>query len=59
MTPYRNSSKNIGKMNLQFILNKNSPWAHMELESNVLGVARKLVKNKNKKILQGIKRAKD
>jgi hypothetical protein len=32
------------KMKLQPILNKNSPWAHMELEFDVLGVARKLVK---------------
>ena len=31
-------------MNLQFILNKNSPQAHMESEFDVLGVARKLMK---------------
>jgi hypothetical protein len=32
---YRSSSKNARKMNL--------PWAHMELEFDVLGVTRKLV----------------
>jgi hypothetical protein len=31
-------------MNLQSILNKNSPQAHMGLGFNVLGVVRKLVK---------------
>jgi hypothetical protein len=31
-------------MNVQPILNKNSPWAHMESEFGVLGVAKKLVK---------------
>jgi hypothetical protein len=31
-------------MNLQYILSKNSPWVHMELEVDVLGIARKLVK---------------
>jgi hypothetical protein len=41
---YRSPSKNIGKWNLQPILNKNSPWAHMELELDMLDVARKLVK---------------
>jgi hypothetical protein len=30
--------------NLQPILNKNSLWAHMELEFDVLGVTQKLVK---------------
>jgi hypothetical protein len=30
-------------MNLKPILNKTSPWTHMESELNVLGVARKLV----------------
>jgi hypothetical protein len=30
-------------MNLLPILNKTSPWAHMELELDVLGVPRKLV----------------
>jgi hypothetical protein len=32
------------KMNLQLILSKNSPRAHMELKFNVLGVAEKLMK---------------
>jgi hypothetical protein len=31
-------------MNLKSVLNKNSPWAHTELEFDVLGVSRKLVK---------------
>jgi homoserine kinase len=31
-------------MNLQSILNKDSPWAHMELGFDVLGIALKLVK---------------
>jgi hypothetical protein len=31
-------------MNLQPILNKNSPHAHKELEFDVLGIAGKLVK---------------
>jgi hypothetical protein len=31
-------------MNLQPILNKNLPWAHMELEYDILGVGGKLVK---------------
>jgi hypothetical protein len=37
-------SKNTGKMNLKPVLNKASPWAHMESELDVLGVPRKLVK---------------
>jgi hypothetical protein len=41
---YRSSLKNIRKLNIQPILNKNSPWAHMELEFEVLGVVEKLVK---------------
>jgi hypothetical protein len=32
------------KINLQSILSKNSPWAHMKLEIDVLSVARKPVK---------------
>jgi hypothetical protein len=32
------------KMNLKHVINKTSPWAHMELEFDVLGVAKKLVK---------------
>jgi hypothetical protein len=43
MDAYRISSKNTRKMDLQPILNKTSPWAHMELEFDVLGVAEKLV----------------
>jgi hypothetical protein len=31
-------------MNLIPVFNKNSPWAHTELELDVLGVHRKLVK---------------
>jgi hypothetical protein len=31
-------------MNLQSILNKNSPWVHVELDINMLGVIKKLVK---------------
>jgi hypothetical protein len=44
MAACRSSSKNIGIMNLILVLNKNSPQAHMELELDVLGVYRKLVK---------------
>jgi hypothetical protein len=36
--------KNIGRMNLQPVLNKNSPGAHMELKFDMFGVAKKLVK---------------
>jgi hypothetical protein len=39
-----NPSKDIGKMNLKLVLNKTSQRAHMELELDVLGVPRKLVK---------------
>jgi hypothetical protein len=42
---YRGFSKNRGKMSLQPILNKKLPWAHMELEFDVLGIAGKLVKH--------------
>jgi hypothetical protein len=41
---YRNSSNNTRKFNPQSVFNKNSPHAHMKLEFDVLGVARKLVK---------------
>jgi hypothetical protein len=44
MGAYRSSLINIGKMNLQSILNKNSPWIHTESKFDVLGVAGKLVK---------------
>jgi hypothetical protein len=37
-------SKNIRKMNSQPILNKNSPWAHVQSKFDVLGIARKYVK---------------
>jgi hypothetical protein len=35
---YRSSLSNIGKMNIQPILNKNSPRGHMESKFDVLGV---------------------
>jgi hypothetical protein len=38
------SSKHIWKMNFQTILNKNLPHVHMDLEFDVLDVAKKLVK---------------
>jgi hypothetical protein len=44
MAACRSSSENIGKMDLIPVFNKNSPWAHTELELDVLGVHRKLVK---------------
>jgi hypothetical protein len=44
MAACRSSSKNTGKMNIKPILNKNSPWTHIELELDVLGVPGKLVK---------------
>jgi hypothetical protein len=44
MAACRSFSKNTGKMNLIPIFNKNSPRAHMELELDVLGIHRKLVK---------------
>jgi hypothetical protein len=44
MAAYRSSLKNTGKMNLNPVLNKNSPRAHTELEFDVLGVLGKLVK---------------
>jgi hypothetical protein len=44
MVACRSSSKSTIKMNLKPVLNKTLPWAHMELELGVLGVARKLVK---------------
>jgi hypothetical protein len=37
--------KNIGKTNLQPILNKNLPHAHMESEFDMLDVVGKLVKH--------------
>jgi hypothetical protein len=44
MAAYRSSSKNTQKINLIPVLNKTSPRAHTELELDVLGVPRKLVK---------------
>jgi hypothetical protein len=44
MVACRSSSKNIGKMNLIPVFNKNSPQAHAELELDMLGVHEKLVK---------------
>jgi hypothetical protein len=44
MVACRSSSKDTTKMNLIPVLNKTSPWAHMELELGVLGVHGKLVK---------------
>jgi hypothetical protein len=44
MAACRSSSKNIGKMSLILVFNKNLPWAHTELEFDVLGVHGKLVK---------------
>jgi hypothetical protein len=44
MAAFRSSSIDTRKMNLQPILNKNLPWAHIKLELDVLGVAKNLVK---------------
>jgi hypothetical protein len=44
MAASRSSLENTGKMSLIPVFNKNSPWAHMELELGVLGVYGKLVK---------------
>jgi hypothetical protein len=44
MVACRSSSKNMGKMNLKPILNKNSPWADTKSEFGMLGVPGKLVK---------------
>jgi hypothetical protein len=44
MAACRSSSKNIGKMSLIPVFNKNLPRAHMELEFDMLGVLGKLVK---------------
>jgi hypothetical protein len=45
MAAYRSPSKNTRKMKLIPILNKTLPQAHMELEFDMLGVPRKLVKD--------------
>jgi hypothetical protein len=44
MVACRSSSKNIGKMSLKPVFNKKIPRAPMELEFDMLGVSRKLVK---------------
>jgi hypothetical protein len=44
MAACRSSIENTRKLCLQLVLNKNSPWIHMESELNVLGIAGKLVK---------------
>jgi hypothetical protein len=44
MAACRSSLENKGKMNLILVFNKNSPWAHMESEFDVLGIHGKLVK---------------
>jgi hypothetical protein len=44
MAARRISLENTLKMNLKPILNKTSPWAHTELEFDMLGVIRKLAK---------------
>jgi hypothetical protein len=44
MAACRSYSKNTRKMSLIPLFNKNSPEAHIDLELDVLGVHRKLVK---------------
>jgi hypothetical protein len=44
MAACRSSSKNTRKMSLIPVFNKTSPWVHTELELDMLGVDRKLVK---------------
>jgi hypothetical protein len=44
MAACRSSLENIGKMRIIPILNKTSPRAHTELELDMLGVPKKLVK---------------
>jgi hypothetical protein len=44
MAACRSSLENTGKMSLIPVLSKNSPQPHTELEFDVLGVHRKLVK---------------
>jgi hypothetical protein len=43
MAACRSSSKNIGKMSLIPVFNKNSPQAHTKLEFDILGIHGKLV----------------
>jgi hypothetical protein len=40
----RSSLENTGKMSLKPVFNKNSPRAHMESESDMLGIHEKLAK---------------
>ena len=44
MAACRSSLENIGIMNLIPILNKTSPWAHMESELDEFGVHKRLMK---------------
>jgi hypothetical protein len=44
MVTCRSSIENTWKMNVQSVLNKHSPWAPIELEFDVLGLARRIVK---------------
>jgi hypothetical protein len=57
MAACRSSSKNTWKLNLQPILNKNSPWIQTELELDMFDVARKLVQKKNWKINKFVSQA--
>jgi hypothetical protein len=42
---HTHASQKIQEMNLQPILNENPPWTHIELEIDVLGLAKILVKH--------------
>jgi hypothetical protein len=44
MAACRSCLENTRKMNLISVLNKTSPLVHTELESNVFGIPRKLIK---------------
>jgi hypothetical protein len=44
MAACRSSLENRGKMCLILVFNKNSPWAHMESELDVLGIHGQFVK---------------
>ena len=44
MVACRSSLENTRKMNLILVLNKTTPWAHIKLELDMLGVPGKLVK---------------
>jgi hypothetical protein len=45
MAACRSSLENIGKINLNLVLNRTSPRAHTKSEFEMFGVAGKLVKN--------------